>query len=580
MNVSFKSAIVLAVYFFLVAAFAAGAVAADKADYVFKNGAIYTIDSKNPTAQAIAITGKYITYVGTDEGVQPFIGDKTQVIDLKGQMLLPGFVESHIHPTTALLANGADLQYSSVEQVVASAKKWADAHPDAKLITGFGWRYMLFPTTGPTREPLDKVFPDRPVFLFAIDGHSAWVNSKALALAGVNARTPDPAPGFSWFQRDPKTGEPTGWLVEVPAGQAVLSKLQTVDENAVISAMTQRLPEFSAAGITAVFDAGIPLMPTPLGMQAYQDLEKENKLPIRVVASYYWNNPAIEDPAGIALDLRSKYHSELVQFRALKINVDGGESQHTAVMLKPYADRPGFHGDFLLDPKLVNAAVLKAQANGLDTHCHCYGDGGTRAYLDAVEAARKAYPNSPSRHTAAHALFLTDEEVARFPKLNVTMQTSAQWLDPNPTIPMMVEILGKDVVFTEYGRMNSVLKAGGRVALGTDWPASGYVSSYRPLEAIQVAITRAILPQYGNQQMMPVMPPEDERITLDQALKAYTLDSAYVLDLEKQIGSLEVGKLADIVVLEKDLYKIPPSDISTTKVQLTMMNGKVTYRAE
>src|SRR5581483_9192668 len=160
--------------------------------YVFTNGAIYTINSNIPTAQAIAIAGKYITYVGTNAGVKPFVGDKTKVIDLHGQMLLPGFVESHIHPTLALAVEGADLQFDTVEQVLASVKKWADAHPDAKVSRGFGWRYPLFPTTGPTKAELDKMFPDRPVFLMAIDVHSGWVNSKALELAGVNAKTPDP----------------------------------------------------------------------------------------------------------------------------------------------------------------------------------------------------------------------------------------------------------------------------------------------------------------------------------------------------------------------------------------------------
>ena len=579
-----KSTYKLACYFVFIAAVlgmaALPSFAGQQADYVFKNGAVYTIDSKNPTAQAIAITGKHISYVGTNNGVVAFIGDKTQVIDLKGQMLLPGFIESHIHPTMALVAEGADLQFDSLDELLASVKKWAEAHPDAKVIRGFGWRYSLFPTTGPTKEPLDKLFPDRPVFLFAIDGHSGWVNSKALEMAGVNAKSPDPVPGFSFYARDPKTGEPTGWVVEGPAEQAVFFKLQPPSAELAIAAMTEMLPKFSAAGITAVFDAGISTMPTEDGLDGYQNLEKENKLPIRVVASYYWNNPATEDPAGIALKLRDKYHSELVQFRALKVNADGGEAQHTAVMLKPYFDRPGFHGDYLLDPKLMEAAVLKAQANGLDTHCHCYGDAALRTYLDIVAKAEKQYPNSPSRHTLAHALLITDPDVPRFKELNVTMQTSAQWITPDPYSEMVVQILGNEVVNTEWARMNSVLKAGGRLALGTDWPAAGYVSSYRPLEAIQVALTRAILPQYGDKQFTPIMPPADERITLDEALKAYTMGSAYVLDMEKTIGSLEVGKLADIVVLEKDLYKIPPADISTTKVRLTMMNGKVTYKSE
>jgi len=147
---------------------------------------------------------------------------------------------------------------------------------------------------------------------------------------------------------------------------------------------------------------------------------------------------------------------------------------------------------------------------------------------------------------------------------------------PDPTIKRTTEIVGQDVAFQEFFRHNSVLKAGGRVAFGTDWPASGYIVTYRPLDAIQVAITRGILPRFGKEEFMPVLPPENERITLDQALKASTLDAAYVLGLEEKIGSLKVGKLADIVVLEKDLHKIPPSDISNTKVDLTMMNGRIT----
>ncbi len=496
------------------------------ADYVFKNGAIYTMDANAPKAQAVAVTGKEISYVGDDKGAEACVGDNTKVIDLNGSMLLPGFVESHIHPTLAVFAAGADLQTDSLDEVLARTKAWADSHPDAPIIRGFGWRYNVFPPTGPNKADLDKLFPDRPVVLFAIDGHSAWVNSKALAMAGITAETPDPAPGFSWFERDPKTNEPSGWLVEVPAVQAVFFKLQTPSPENVIAAMVEQLAKFSAAGITAAWDAGIPLMPTERGLEAYQDLEKENKLPLRIVGSYYWNNPAADDPVGTVLRLREKHHSELVQAKALKINVDGGDFQHTTVLIKPYADRPGYRGEYLLDPKLINAAVLKAQANGVDTHAHTLGDGAVRAYLDAVEAARKAYPDSPSRHTASHCQYMSDDEIERMAKLNVTYQASAQWNTPDPGVEMSIKIIGKDVMFTEYGRINSVLKAGGRVAFGTDWPAANYVSTYRPLDAIQVALTRAILPQFGTKQFMPVLPPENERITLDQALKASTLDAA------------------------------------------------------
>ena len=236
-------------------------------------------------------------------------------------------------------------------------------------------------------------------------------------------------------------------------------------------------------------------------------MEKDGKLPVRIVASYYWNNPAITDPVDKVLALHQKFNSELVQARTLKITLDGGEVQHTAAMLKPYADRPDARVDYQLDETLVSAAVLKAQANGIDTHAHVVGDRAVRDYLDAVEAARKAYPESPARHTAAHASFITDEDVSRFPKLNVTMQTSAQWVMPDPTMYRSARIVGEDVAFREWYRMGSVLKAGGRLALGTDWPAANYSAIYRPLEAIQVAVTRAILPQYGTDAFTPILPP-------------------------------------------------------------------------
>jgi len=494
-------------------------------------------------------------------------------------MLMPGFVESHIHPTLAIFTLGADLQSDSVAEVLARTKAWADAHPNAQVIQGFGWRYTLFSTTGPNKADLDKLFPDRPVMLIAIDVHSAWVNSKALELAGIDAKTPDPAPGVSFFQRDPKDNEPTGWVVETLAEQEVLAKLSPPTPEAVNAAAAGRLQHFAAAGITAAFDAGIGVMPTELGLAGYQQLEKEKRLPVRIVASYYWNKAEATDPVGEVLALRQKFNSELVQARTLKIMLDGGEAQHTAVMLQSYADKSGFQGEYTLDEKLVKAAVLKAQAHGVDTHAHTYGDATVRTYLDAVEQARQAYPHSPSRHAAAHAIFVSDQDAPRFARLNVTLQSSAQWATPDPTIKRTTEIVGEGLAFKEFFRHNSVLQAGGRLALGSDWPAAGYVSTYRPLDAIQVAVTREILAQYGKDQFTPILPPKNERITLEQALKAATLDAAYVLGLEEKMGSLKVGKLADIVVLERDLHKIPPSKISTTKVKLTMMNGKVTYHA-
>lgn len=550
------------------------------ADYVFKNGVIYTIDSQNPKAEAIAVTGKTISFVGNNKGVVNYVGNNTKVIDLNGQMLLPGFVESHIHPSMAILSIGADLQTDSMDELLSRVKAWSDENPNAKVIRGFAWRYTMFPITGPTKDVLDKLFPDKPVFLLAIDCHSAWVNSKALALAGIDAKHPDPLPGVSYFQRDPKTNEPTGWVVETLAEQEMFAKLNLMAPDMIMKEIKNLLPKLSAAGITSNFDAGIAIIPTEKVLQEYQKMEQVNKMPIRVVASYFWNNASILDPVEKALALKRKFNSELVKLNTLKILMDGGEAQHTAVMLQPYADRAGFYGDFSIDKKLVAAAILKAESNNLNTHCHCYGDSATRTYLNAIEAAQNTYPKSVSRHAASHVIFLSPKDAPRFAKLNVTMQSSAQWATPDPTIRRSAHIVGEDIAYKEFFLHNSVLKAGGRLALGSDWPAAGYVSTYNPLDAIQVAVTRDILHKYGKDQFAPVLPPADERITLDQALKAATLDAAYVLGLENIVGSIKVGKAADLVILDKDLYKIPSSEISNTKVKMTMMNGRITYQSK
>lgn len=549
------------------------------ADYVFTHGKVFTMNPAAPWQQAVAVKGKKIIYVGDDVHIAKYIGKSTKEIDLQGRMLLPGFVESHIHPYSAVVTSGVDLQSDSLEEVLKKVKEWADAHPDDKVVSGFGWRYNLFDTNGPNKQDLDAIIPDRPVFLYAIDGHSAWVNSKALEMAGVTPSTPDPEYPFSYFKRDEKTGELTGWLVEVPAEHLVKNKIDPTTPASAASALKRQMPLFSAAGITAVFDAGVLVVPTEDGLDIYQKLEKEMNLPIRVVGCYYWNNPQFEDPVGKVLALKAKYNSELVQVKALKINVDGGDLQHTAVMLKPYGDRPGFHGDFLLSPDLINAAVLKAQANGIDTHSHSYGDGAIKANIDAVELARKAYPNSKSRHTIAHAIYMTDDEIARLAKLDIVAQFSAQWAAPDPGIKVSVDIIGTDVAYKEYMRIASVIKAGGKVAFGTDWAAAGYTSTYKPLDAIQVATTRAILPQYGLRQFLPQMPPVDETVSLEEALKAYTMGSAYVLGLEDKIGSVEAGKLADLVVLEQNLFDIPKENISGTKVMLTMSNGNIVFES-
>ncbi|WP_257167058.1 amidohydrolase [Bradyrhizobium sp. SRS-191] len=564
------------------AAFAATGVAAampmraeaadGKADIVFRNGSVYTVSGGREWARAVAVAQKTIVYVGDDTQVGRFIGPKTRIVDLAGKMLLPGFIEGHIHPLAgAAITSGVDLQYDTKDETLDALTAYRARLGKADVVRGFGWRYHAFPGTGPRKEDLDRIWPDTPVFLAAIDGHCGWVNSKALAMAKITKATKDPLPGFSYFQRDPASGEPTGYLVEVPAMLVVLNAAAPFTSRYITESVEAWLPRASAAGITTVFDAGMQVVPEVVGFQLYQDLERRGKLPFRVVGSTYHNDPAV-DPVPIIKALRKQFQSELVQASVLKLNIDGGEAQRTSAMLAPYDDDPNTSGDTLLPPDLFKDIILRADKDGFNIHIHCCGDRGARLCLDAFEAAMKANPPRDRRHTVCHLVVVAPEDLPRFAALGVTAEFSAQWAVPDQSWRDMVRPRFGARAETVY-RFGSILRHGANISLGTDWPAASYYSTFRPLEAIEIATTRREL----DKPDQPPLAPHDERISLDQALRAATMGSAYQLGLDRKIGSIEVGKLADLVVLEKNLFEVAPHDIHKTKVVMTVMNGQVRY---
>jgi predicted amidohydrolase YtcJ len=503
------------------------------------------------------------------------VGPQTRVVDLAGKMLIPGFVEGHIHPLVgATLTRGADLQLNTREDLLAALKTYRDTIGTPDVVRGFGWRYFSFPKTGPRKEDLDAIWPDVPVILLAIDCHAAWVNSQALALAGVTKDTRDPLPGFSYFARNPATGEPTGYLVEVPAIIQVNNAIEPFSRDYVAESLEKWLPNASSAGITTVFDAGMQLVPDMEGFAMYAKLERDGKLPFRVVGSYYHNNLAI-DPVPVIRALRREFQSELVKASVLKLNIDGGDAQYTAAMLAPYTDNPKTSGDTLLPPDLLADIIRRADREGIDIHIHSYGDRATRLSLDAIEAAININPSRDRRHALAHILLIEADDVPRFGKLGVVAQFSAQWAVPDQQWCDVTRARwGSARADAEYS-MKSILDHGGVLSFGTDWPAAGYYSTYRPLDAIEAATTRREL----DQPTSPQLSPAGEAISLDAALKANTWGAAYQIRMEREIGSIEVGKLADLVVLDRNLFEVAPQNIHNTKVLMTVMNGKVTHNA-
>ncbi|MEP9369365.1 amidohydrolase [Xanthobacter sp. VNH20] len=543
------------------------------ADIILRGGKIYTQNPALPWAEALAVRGKTIAAVGTNAEIDKLKGGDTKVVELNGRLVMPGFVEGHIHPFLgAFLSTGVDLQVSTREEALAVIARYAKDNPTGN-IRGFGWRVDMFPPEGPSRHDLDKIIPDRPAFFFAIDGHSLWVNSKALEVAKITKDTPDPIPHFSYYVRDAQ-GEPTGYVLEVNALLALVNEVEPISAAAMGKLLEGWLPKAAAAGITSIFDAGVPPVGDDQGavLSFYTDLEARGRLPFRVVGSYMVKSPPIEEVVARFQDVRKRVSSDLVQVAFVKIIGDGTQEGYTAWLVEPYSDKPDFRGASPFSEEQWTKLVGTVDAAGIDVHVHACGDATARTALDAFEKAIATNPPRDRRHTIAHLVYVTDADIPRFGKLGVNSQFSANWFTADPsTLESLKDRYGarqKDIY-----RPRSTLESGGRISFGTDWPAAAYFSTYKPLDAIQIAVTRQLIGKANN----PVLGPVDQRLTLAQAVHANTLGSAHQLRMEDKIGSLEVGKMADLVVLEKNIFDGDVHDIAHTRIDLTLMNGKPTH---
>jgi len=547
------------------------------ADFVFHNGPIYTVAGPALWADAVAVKGNTIVHVGDAAGAMAMAGPNTQVVDLKGRLLMPGFVEGHTHPFLgAFLTSGIDLQLPTLADAVAAIEQYAKDHPTGP-IRGFGWRIDMFPADeGPTRAELDRILPDRPGFFFAIDGHSLWVNSKALEIAGVTRDTPDPVPRFSYYARD-QNGDPTGYVLETNAVLALVNAVDPITTEALGGMLAEWLPKASAAGITAVFDAGVP----PIGSDQaavigmYSEASKRDELPFRVRASYTVKSPPIDDVLEKFLDVRQRTATDMVQTDVVKIIGDGSQAGYTAWLIEPYADKPDSTGGSPFTVEQWHELIGAVDKAGFDVHVHACGERTARVALDGFEKAIAANPPRDRRNAIAHLVYVEDDDNKRFGPLGVTAEFSANWSSADPdTMQNMLVRLGPERQSRMY-RTKTVLREGGRVSFGTDWPAAGYYSTYKPLDSIQVGVTRQLV----GQPDAPVLGPLDERLTVAEAIHANTMGAAYQIRLDDKIGSIETGKLADLIVLDRNILEGDPHDIHKAKVELTLMNGKIRHQA-
>jgi predicted amidohydrolase YtcJ len=550
--------------------FAAAAAASDgptSADLVFDNGAVYTVDGARSWAQAVAVAGGRIVFVGTDAAAKAWIGPQTKVVDLGGKMLMPAFHDSHVHPVTSgMEVLECDLHgLETAQQVLDAVRAYAAAHPEAKWIRGGGWELTLFPAGNPSKTLLDGVVPDRPVLLDASDGHSAWANSKALAIAGITKATPNPPLGR--IERDPKTGEPSGALREDAV--ALVSKHLPPRTAADYEAGLRKGIEIANAfGLTSLQEASA----SEAVLAAYAAADARGALTARVNASIW-----IDTDKGVAdmprvTALRAKFRGgKRLRVNGAKIFADGVLETRTAAVLEPYIGFGDDRGKANLKPEDFRALATALDKEGFQIHVHAIGDRAIRDTLDALEAAEKANGLRDARHHIAHLELIEPPDIPRFRRLGVIANFQPFWSNGDKYITELTEPeLGPARSRWIYP-IASVIAAGGVTAFGSDWS----VSSMNPLDGIEVAITHREPSKGPGPAWLP-----EEQIALPDAIAGYTIGGAYLDFTEKETGSIEPGKAADLIVLDKNLFEIPPSQIHGVKVVWTLLEGKEVYRAK
>ena len=538
----------------------------DYADLVITGAAVYTVDAARSWSDAVAVRGDRIVAVGSEQ-VSELIGPRTRVIEADGGMVLPGFQDAHIHAPFAgrnrLRVWLNDL--AGREAYLDRIARYAAEHPDEPWIVGGGWAMEYFPGGNPRKEDLDVIVPDRPVFLFNRDVHGAWVNSKALEIAGITKDTPDPADGR--IERDPDTGEPTGTLHEGAAytfnDRYVPQPGREEWEAAILNAQEH----LHSLGITGWQDAWV----TPATLAAYKSLAASGRLTARVVGALWWDRHRGLEQIPEFLDQRESARVGNFHPTTVKIMTDGVMENFTGALLEPYCDGCGGHTDnrglTYVEPDVLAAAVTELDRLGFQVHMHAIGDRAVRNALNAVAAARAANGHSDNRHHIAHIQLIHPEDVLRFRELGVIANCQTYWAQLEPQMEeLTVPFLGRERAELQYP-FGDLLRSGATLAMGSDWS----VTTANPLEQIEVAVTRIDPENRGNAPFLP-----EQALPLPVALAAFTAGSAYV-NHDDDAGTIAVGKRADLAVLDRNLFAPDAGLPADARVTYTIAGGTVVY---
>ena len=537
------------------------------ADLVLRGGRIATMDAARSWASALAVRAGKLVGVGSDRDIAPFVGPSTRVIELRGRTATPGFQDAHVHPVHGGMARLRCWLHDSRgrEAYLATIAEYARTHPDETWIRGGGWYMDDFPGGTPTREDLDAIVPDRPVFLTNRDGHGAWVNTRALEIGGVTADTTDPADGR--IERD-ADGRPSGTLHE--GAMDLVERLQPDDTPADLEeALRIGQAYLHSLGITAWQDA---IVRPEAEERAYVALASRGELTGRVVGALWWERDRGAEQIDEFVERRRATSMGRYQATSVKLMMDGVLENFTGALLEPYGDGHGGttanRGLLQIDPAGLASWVPRLDALGFQPHFHAIGDGAVRASLDAVAAARAQNGPSDTRPHIAHIQLIHPDDIGRFRELGVIANAQPYWachegqMD-NLTIPFLGDRWRWQYPF------RSLRAAGAVLAMGSDWS----VSTADPLLEMEVAVERIADESRGVSE--PFLP--DERLDLVDALAAFTAGSAYANHLDAETGTLEVGKAADLVILDRDLFDRGAGAIGEARVVAAFVDGSPVY---
>lgn len=540
------------------------------ASFVMLNVEIRMASRHAATAHALVIEGSRIRYLGTDQGARRFITPSTEVIDLHGATVLPGFQDSHVHPGDAPNA-ATDLDLHGIRSAPALLERiqhYADAHPANPWIVGDGWDAAAFDAQRPpTHALLDAIVRDRPVYLTNNAGHSAWVNQAALEAAGITNRTPDPPNGRIERASD---GTPSGLLHEDAAMNLVADQVPPLSQEAQYLNLRSALDTLSRVGITSLIDA----MTSTAIQAAYQRLAREGALHQHVLMCQAFD-PTLDDDKQIEgfLERRAQVNESNLSANCVKLFLDGAYASHTLALLAPYSDDAQFGtGALFIDAKRLDRLVTRLDALGFQIHMHAQGDGAVHAGLDAFEQARRHNGPRYPRHTMAHLCLVSPPDLERFKRLGVIANMSPLW----SVNDLWEGVMGPKLFGARSARllpMSALRESRATLVFGSDWPVTGVA----PLAGIETAVTHrypgGVDPD--GKRDRPWHP--QGRITLDQAIDAYTRAGAYLTHAEADRGSLAVGKTADLVVLANSPWRSTPLSIHSIPVLMTIFEGRIIH---